>query len=197
MWGGDLSLVFRGCGDPHKQIPLPTGPYSLEPLPCRAASNKLRQVFSTSCLKVHVPDGRAGASWGIWGSEQRVLQPWLGMHMGFPPRGREEEWEGKEKALVHSPAWPGVRLRCAPTCPLCSPLSPAAQMCGNLDLWNRTYGNCTGQSHAVNKNTTWVFSGVKVKQAPWKELPPPLFILRVPYIQTLCTIQQFHNKLRC
>lgn len=104
---------------------------------------------------------------GAFEGQNRVCcSPTWGCTCGFVLESGQEEWGGKEKALVHSHAWPGMRLRCAPTCPLCSPKSPPAQMCGNLDLWNRIYGNCTSQSHAFNKNIACIFSGVKVKQVP-------------------------------
>lgn len=129
----DLSLVFRGCGDSHEQSPLSTGPSSLQLQSCRAADNKLKQVFSTSYFKVHA----TAARWKVWdphaeGAEEEnrvVLQPLPGTHPRFPPRraGREEG-AGKEKALVHSHACPGTRLRFAPTRPpeLWSPLGPPA-----------------------------------------------------------------------
>lgn len=125
---------------------------------------------------------------GAFEGQNRVCcSPTWGCTCGFVLESGQEEWGGKEKALVHSHAWPGMRLRCAPTCPLCSPKSPPAQMCGNLDLWNRIYGNCTSQSHAFNKNIACIFSGVKVKQVP----PHPYSIWECPTYRPFVQFTRF------
>lgn len=62
-------------------------------------------------------EGLRPAQWGGCGAEQSVLYSLPGMHSAFPPRRTgSEEWTGMEKVLVHSPACPGTRVRCASTC---------------------------------------------------------------------------------
>lgn len=115
-----LSLVSRGCADPMSR------PHFLPAHPHHdySPAEKLKQVFSISCLKVHVRairqkgrDPHAGAA-----EEQniRVLQPLLGTHPGSVPSqecglrqvGRKGESPGaisrlfwdKTEVCTHPPA---------------------------------------------------------------------------------------------
>lgn len=178
-----LSLVSRGCADPMSR------PHFLPAHPHHdySPAEKLKQVFSISCLKVHVRairqkgrDPHAGAA-----EEQNIefCSPSWGRTLAqSPPRSVGwDKWEGKEKALVRSHACSGTRLRCAPThlLELWSPLDPPAQT-------QPTGTVLANRSNAFDKNITQVFNGTKVKQVPWQQPPTPLrHSETVPHIDPL------------
>lgn len=184
----NLSLVSRGYADPHR-VHFPQAHRHCRYSPAeQQTTNSNRSSLSCPLKTVRqLPDVGANAP-VLWGWEaEHVLQPLLGMHPGFPhgSAGREE-WAGKEKVLVHSltrvlrQAW-GV----CPPCPLelWNPLRPLALTADR---------NCPGwQEHWFQEKYHWSF------QWDPSSLSPPLFILRLSPIQTLPTIHQFRNKLRC